>query len=573
MNVGAALRERLGEGAPQTIAGGASFAYTAGAILGFLLAFEALTGIALAAFYSPSATDAWASVAYLQDQTGWGGFVRGLHHHGGGAIVIVAGIHLVQTALAGAYKRPREVVWWLGILLLLLVLAWAITGYVLPWDQAGYWANQVEVGIAASTPVVGARIRSLAIGGNDYGNLTLTRFYALHVGLLPALVVVATYAHVKLARRHGTTPMRPGTPAAEEPRFPAQTLRDLVGITIVMVILIAVVATTGGAPLAAPADPSAAYDARPLWYFRWLFELRELAGSAEKLAAMAAPAIVGGFLVALPLLDRGVDRAPRARVVWLGALAGLLSLIAALTVMSFARDSSNPELAERAASAARHGSRARALAKANGIPATGARDVFTTVPMYTARTLWARSCKGCHEDGPPNAKPEEQRKGPRIGAGYLSRAWLTAFLKAPSGDEFYGRTKLGNSEAAMKPVDLPPADLADLVELMYAQTGATDIDAAKVARGKVLFESSCSDCHALEDGVAGTSAPGLAGLGSRDHFAHFIGNPHAAIHLGEQSEMPPFADELTLLQRDALAEYLGWLRDAAPADVSGLAPL
>ena len=183
------LRERTGAGrAPvMTIEGGASFAYVFGAVLVFLLAFETLTGLALAAFYAPSATDAWASVAYIQDQSTWGWLVRGAHHHGGGAIVVVGGLHLVQTAVAGAYKKPRELVWWLGLLLLMLVLAWAVTGYVLRWDQAGYWANQVELGITAGTPVVGEPIRKLALGGNDYGNLTLTRFYALHVVALPLL--------------------------------------------------------------------------------------------------------------------------------------------------------------------------------------------------------------------------------------------------------------------------------------------------------------------------------------------------------------------------------------------------
>ncbi|MBA3542447.1 MAG: cytochrome b N-terminal domain-containing protein, partial [Deltaproteobacteria bacterium] len=190
------VRDRTGLGEqPTQIPGGASFAYVFGWVLVFLFLVEGITGAALAAFYSPSATDAWGSVAYIQDQATWGWLVRGIHHHGGSAIAIVAGIHLLQTALFGAYKKPRELTWWIGIVLMGLVLAWAVTGYVLRWDQAGYWANRVEIGIAAGTPVVGPDLRALALGGNDYGNLTLTRFYMLHVIALPALVTLLTVFH------------------------------------------------------------------------------------------------------------------------------------------------------------------------------------------------------------------------------------------------------------------------------------------------------------------------------------------------------------------------------------------
>jgi len=201
------------------------------------------------------------------------------------------------------------------------VLAWAVTGYVLRWDQAGFWANKVEVGIAAATPVLGEAIKKLALGGNDYGNLTLTRFYALHVLILPALIGAVVVVHVKLARKLGPTPLGDRAQALS-PRWPDQALRDVIAMAMVFAILLAYVVSTHGADLAAPADPSAPFDARPLWYFRWLFELRDLAGSAEKLAALAAPAVVGGALVALPLLDRGPSRDPRRRKLCLGGSPG-----------------------------------------------------------------------------------------------------------------------------------------------------------------------------------------------------------------------------------------------------------
>lgn len=512
-----------------------------------LLVVEAVTGTALAAFYSPSATDAWASVAYVQDQMTWGWLIRGLHFHAASAIVIVSGVHLLQVVVAGTYK-DRTASWWLGLLLIVLVLGFAVSGYVLRWDQAGYWANRVEVGIAAGTPIVGSTIKSLAIGGNDYGNLTLTRFYALHILVLPVVTVAAVAFHVLRAR----------TGDDWSHRFN----KSLV-MAVVFALLLAYVITEHGADLAAPADPSAAYDARPLWYFRWLFELRHLAGSAEEIAALAAPAIVGAFLVALPLVARGGKRLP-----WIAAVCGLFAVIIALSVVSFASDSGDADLAKREAKAEMQASRARALAVTHGVPATGAQDIYMTVTMYRARTIFEQRCKGCHD------AQSKDRKGPVIAAGHGNRAWLLAFLKAPSGDEFWGRTKLAKTDDAMKPVELPAADLDDLVEALYAQSGASDVDAAKRDRGKTIFDKACTDCHSIDDGVAGTSAPGLGTLGSRDWYTHFIGNPKSPVHMGpEHSQMPRFDKDLSIVDRDALAEYLMWLRTASQRDVDTLESL
>lgn len=564
------LRERIGGGARPAvvITGGPSLAYVFGWVLVLLLLIEAVTGAALAAFYSPSSTDAWGSVAFIQDRMALGWLVRGLHFHGGSAIVIVAGVHLVQTAVWGAYKKPRELTWWLGIVLLLLVLGFAISGYVLRWDQAGYWANRVEVGIAAGTPIVGDAIRKLAIGGNEYGNLTLTRFYALHVIVLPAIVAMGVVGHVALARRHGATPRWDKAGAKATPRWPQQTFRDVVAMAVVFAILLGYVISNHGADLAAPADPAAAYDARPLWYFRWLFELRHIAGSFEKFAALAAPAIVGGVLVGLPLIDLGAERNPRKRKPWVGAVVGLIVVIGALTLASFAHDAGDVELAKRQDKADALAYKARRLADLNGVPATGALDVFATVPMYRARMLYAQRCKSCHDEG------SKDRKGPIIGIGHGNRAWFAGFLKAPSSSAYWGATKLGNTDDAMKPVELGAGDLEDLVELLYAQSGAPDADASKRDRGRAIFDKACTDCHAIDEGVAGGTAPGLAGIGSRDGFTSFISNPKAAIHMGpDKSQMPRFDKDLSLIDRDAIAGYLVWLRTATQRDVDELGTL
>src|SRR5205085_10652112 len=143
-----------------------------------------------------------ASVAYIQDQVTLGWFVRGLHSHGASAMLIVCGLHMLQTALYGAYRKPREMNWTIGVLMLGLLCAFALTGYLLPWDQTGYWATKVATSIAGTVPVIGRDVQQIIQGGNDYGNLTLTRFYALHVVLLPLLTFGLIGAHLALFRKH-----------------------------------------------------------------------------------------------------------------------------------------------------------------------------------------------------------------------------------------------------------------------------------------------------------------------------------------------------------------------------------
>ena len=245
-------------------------------------------------------------------------------------------------------------------------------------------------------------------------------------------------------------------------------------------------------------------------------------------------------------------------------------MIGGLTVASLASDAGNDELVKREAKAEQRATLARKLARNNGVPASGAGDVFLAGPLARGRALFDGRCKSCHD------AQSKDRKGPIIAPGHGNRAWLKAFIKNPSGDEFWGRTKLVKTEAAMKSFDqMQPADLENIVELIYSESGASDVAADKHKRGMDVFENACSDCHSREDGMPGSSAPGLAGVGSRAYYLSFISNPKSALHMGhdkDRSQMPRFDKELTLAERDALAEYLVWLRTATPADLAALDP-
>jgi len=573
MGLGDWLNERTGHrralhvALEEPVLGGASFAYVMGSVLVFLLVLQATTGALLAFYYSPSASDAWGSVAYLEDEVTLGWFIRGLHHHGASAMVICAGLHMLQVAVWGAYKKPREVTWWVGVMLLGLILAFALTGYLLPWDQTGYWATKVATGIAGGTPVAGAEVQSALQGGNEYGNLTLTRFFALHVFVLPALTFGLVAVHLLLFRKHGVTP-RWGRSQADlertaQPFWPDQLFRDVVAMALAFGALVAWTIHTGGAGLDAPADPSSNFDARPEWYFRFLFQmLKYFSGPVETIVALGAPVLIGGVLFALPLVDRGADRSPRRRA---GALAIVLAGFAAagaLTIISYRADGADPTLAKREADSEKLARRARSLAREHGVPAAGGTAVFSTAPFYRARALWTEHCASCHEG--------DERKAPLIAAGYNSRAWIRGMLKSPSSDAYFGRTKLGKSEDAMPDAEATDAELDALVELVYAESGAADADKALAARGAATFdEAPCADCHE-RTGEASSSGPNLAGRGSKAYLTAFIADSGHPRFFGTKDEMPAFGEELPPADIAVLVEWITWLRTATEADVRRL---
>lgn len=548
-------REGLKKALDEDVLGGARFAYVFGSVLSFLLVLQMTTGVFLAMYYSPSATDAWASVAFVQDQVSAGWFVRGLHSHGASAMVIVAGLHLLQVAIFGAYKKPRELNWIIGVLMLGLILAFALTGYLLPWDQTGYWATQVATGIAGTSPVIGEQVQQAMQAGNGYGNLTITRFFALHVFVLPAALIGMVILHLKLFRKHHQTPPwwldKRQLKARVQPFWPDQMFRDMVAMALVFAALVAVNLYTHGAPLDAPADPSTAFDARPEWYFRFLFQgLKYFHGILEVIVALGAPVIVGGVLLALPFLDRGPDLSPKKRLPYLAVLGVGVAMVGALTVVSFMEDKNNPEFQKAHKAARESAKKARALASTYGVPPQGGAAVFTMEPGYRGNQLFKRDCAGCHAGG--------ERKGPEIIEGYNSRQWIGDFLRNPSANRFFGVTKLDD----MEPVSETGEDFDALVELVYAQSGAPDAKPQLAAKGQALFDDgSCSDCHSIDWETEEELGPNLGRRGSASMLKEFIVNPGHLRWYGDKNEMPASKGEYSKADLQELVNYLIGLRE------------
>lgn len=184
---------------------GTNWFYTLGSATMFIFAMQAITGVFLSMYYTPSATQAYASIAHLTNDVFMGEFVRGLHKWGASLMIILIFLHMARTFFFGAYKYPRELNWVIGVVLIILTMVMGLTGYLLPFDQRSFWATIVANNITASGPVVGPYLADFLRAGPDFSATTLSRFYALHMLAVPGLIGALIGAHLFLVVKLGTT--------------------------------------------------------------------------------------------------------------------------------------------------------------------------------------------------------------------------------------------------------------------------------------------------------------------------------------------------------------------------------
>ncbi len=180
-----------------------NWSYTLGSATLFTVINQAVTGILLTIYYVPSPDQAYASVQYITSQVPAGWLIRGLHHWGASAMILLTVLHMVRVIFYGSYKYPREVTWFTGVGLLLVVFGFGFSGYLLPWDQKAFWATTVGTRIAEVTPFVGNAILRIMRGGKELTAITLARFFGVHVWFLPATLIVLIGIHLYLVIRIG----------------------------------------------------------------------------------------------------------------------------------------------------------------------------------------------------------------------------------------------------------------------------------------------------------------------------------------------------------------------------------
>lgn len=336
------------------IPGGARFAYVFGSGLLFIFLLQAITGVSLALYYTPTAETAHTSVAYISKQVEGGAFLRSLHSYGSSAMIIVLALHFLQTFLFGSFKGRRELLWLSGALLSLLVLGMGFTGYLLPWDQKAYFATAVGTNIMGQAPLIGNLLTRLVRGGDTIGTLTLSRFYVAHVFLIPATIFLFIGAHVLLFRKAGPAgPVKehPVTPKLPPEHFyPRQVLMDMAFVLLIMAVLAGLSyfhpATLG--PIANPADTH--FLPRPEWYYLPMFEwLIFWEGPYVVLGVMVLPGLLAMVFFLMPFLDRKLERRPWRRPIPALAVAFVFLGMVCLGIKSRIDDRSNPDIAAQLA--------------------------------------------------------------------------------------------------------------------------------------------------------------------------------------------------------------------------------
>jgi ubiquinol-cytochrome c reductase cytochrome b subunit len=601
-------RQLVDEALNEPIPGGARWRYVWGSTLVFTFSLQLISGVFLWSAYSPSAQTAWESVYYIQHEMTLGYLVRGIHHYAAQFMVVLLALHLMQVIIDGAYRAPREINYWLGLILAQIVLALSLTGYLLPWDQKGYYATQVSTKIMGATPGIGQSLQELAQGGPEYGHHTLTRFFAMHAGILPGLLVAFLALHLYVFRRHGLT-VRDPERAPVTTFWPDQMLRDAVACLGVLAVVL-LLAVFRGAELSAPANPAEAYSAaRPEWYFLFLFRfLRFEAIEHFGLAfgAIYVPTAILAILFLMPIvaLIKGGHRF-NVFFMWLLAIG-----IAGLTAASIIEDRRDPEFQAAVAEAERDGHRAVELAKGpSKIPVQGAGALLHNDPFTQGPRLFAKHCSSCHRfdghDGRGRAvvtsDPETRQTTPASATApdlgnFASRQWwreiLTNFEQhfSVTGKSGYdletsaseGMISWSRENAASLRAAENQQDLAAIIEFLVAQNGrdATSVNAELVRKGQEILGSgeltsgsftTCDTCHAGLGGefVAGSENGGVPELnqyGSRAWLTAFLQDPGHEQFYGDKNQMPAFAKKMSEHELSLLVRFL--TRDYAASEIA-----
>ncbi len=515
----------------EDIPGSSGWHQVFGSIAVFLFMVQAFTGILLAFNYAPTPGDAYNSVHYIITEVTGGRLIHGLHHWGASMMIVIVVVHMTQVFLYGGYKKPREATWMVGVVLLLVVLAFGLTGYLLPWDNRAYWGTVVSTQIMSSAPLLGSYLKRLLGSDGSVGVVTFARFYALHVLILPQVIVSLIVFHIFLVRKHGVAPA-PDESGPTKRFFPEQVMKDTVAVFIAFVILY-LMAMFVDIPLGRLADPTdLTYIPRPDWYFLFLFQtLKFFKGSLEPVGSILLPNLAILVLFLTPFIDRGklkkvTKRTTAIGVVTLAAIGwGALTLAAIKTTPPSAEEQATTEAQP---------------AQPSGL------SPFSPQEMAGLGFFRQEKCAACHDlNGGTN------KAGPNLAkmSAHRNAEWMLKYFKNPN------QMVPGSN---MAPIQLNDANLnalaAFLLKLKPENMTAVAAVPDSVVHGAQIYQAqSCGSCH-MVNGVGERLGPALNGVAQRHNqewvTKHFA-NPAA---MSPGSIMPP--TQLSPADMQALVDYL-----------------
>jgi len=570
-------RNLLHEVLYEKVPGGARWRYVWGSCLTFAFFTQVVTGTLLWMFYSPSAQTAWESVYFLQYQV-WGGwFLRGVHHYMAQAMIVLLVLHLMQVVIDGAYRAPRELNFWFGALMMGVTLALSLTGYLLPWDQKGYWATAVATNLMAEVPLIGPAIQKIVVGGVEYGHHTLTRFFALHAGVLPAMLIGLVVVHIYLFRKHGIHVKEP-RPKKGSYFWPDQILKDAIAW---MAILLAVVGLTiyfKGAPLGPPADPANEFPARPEWYFLFLFQL------LKYVPAFWGAVIIPAFLALWILLQPFIGSSRPGHQLNVGFWWTLIAGSVALTLLAFSEDRANIRHGAALEEANWQADRVFSIVEHQGIPPAGAVTLLREDRENRGRILFAAHCASCHRYNGHDGRGypvDDAQSAPEL-AGFASQEWIEKLLLHQHyiSEDYFGGTAFKDGTMAKKVLAkytpeesalLPDIArlLSDMAKLPYQDPLSEDERDELLAlfyndEGDFQDGLACIDCHDIDSEGDGY-APDLTGYGSDEWTVAFIKNPEEERFYGDENDRMPCYGRDEKLTAEEIQIISDWIR-SRPAE-------
>ena len=509
----------------------------------FTFLTQAITGVVLWMYYSPSGADGLGE-RVLPPVPGAGGWLlRAIHHYAGQVMLVLVGLYLLQMIVRGAYRAPRELLFWSVVLMGLVTLALNLTGDLLPWDQNSYWATHVRTGFLLLLPW--DRRAAVPAGRRRSG------FRPPHAHSVPGparrRLLQPLRGPVGGTRMAGAA-LRDGICSSEylspEPYWPVQAKRDAVACAAVLAVILAlsfqhgVTGEHAGVALGAPANPvEDPHTARPEWSFRGLFQFRELFPSHLEILPIF---VLSGLTVLIVFLAPFIAGKPGGYLLNVAFILFVPAGLAVLSWQSYFHDAQNEEFQRASAAGNAEADRVRELARGEGIPVDGALGLLLRDPKSQGPRLFARFCTACHDYSQPedgslrNASPT----APDL-AGFASREWLRGLFdpKQIAGPKYFGNTKFAKGDMVgfvrESVVDFDKEDIDKMIKALSAeaglesQSGLDADDDADIVKGRALIRDDlgCTDCHKFH-GKGLAKGPDLTGYGSHRWLTGIIGNPN-----------------------------------------------
>ncbi|HXX33909.1 MAG TPA: cytochrome b N-terminal domain-containing protein [Thermodesulfobacteriota bacterium] len=524
----AVLRWSLEEEMP----GGTSYAYIFGSCVLIVFLFQVITGVWQLLYFVPTTDRAYNSLNYLRREIPFGWLIHGLHYWGASAMIILVGLHLSQVFIWGAYKNPRQLTWLIGVGNLLLTLALGFTGPILPWDERGYWEAEVAVSSAGTAPFLGTVARNLLAGGTALGQMTVSRFFFLHVAILPVTLIAFVILHLVAFRKFGISGPWDETKRKRIGLFwPDQVFKDGVVVTIIFVALIGLSAYRPP-PYSGPLDVlETFYVPKPEWYFLFFYQsLKAFHGVLEPIGTVGIPLVITLLLVFLPFYDFSRERNPARRTPAMVCYALFVTWVITMAIIGYY---SKPEVS------------------ASGTQATQATQTASSSPgdpslqslegaKRGAQLVASLGCTACHR-----VNGQGGVIGPEFTSALLegkSRQWLNTQIRNPKAHfpnsimpaftsatdqqvndivDFLSAIAQGKSVppaqlATGPPASPAPPELPKKTTSMPAAApgphgppGEASFAIGNVELGATIFQQSCESCHGTQ-GKGNILNPGSA---------------------------------------------------------------